>query len=163
MTKADVVAADTSPLNYLALIGESRVLGRLFREVCVPDAVMEELHHPNVPASVKDWLSAPPPWLRVQSVKHLDDTVQLGKGETEAISLALEHELKVILMDERRGRHEAQSRGLIAVGTLNIIDIADETGELDGLAALDALRRTNFRAERKLLDRLEARLSKRRV
>jgi len=152
-----VVVADTTPLNYLSLIGGFDVLGSLFGEVWVPTAVMEELRHPNAPDAVKHWLNAPPPWLSIKDVTQLDSTVQLGRGETAAISLALEHHLNVVLMDERRGRQEAESRGLIAVGTLNIIDIADERGELDGLAALGALRMSNFRADTELLDRLEAR------
>ena len=70
--------------------------------------------------------------------------------------------MKVILMDERRGRAAAMTRGLLAVGTLNIIDLADEMGLLDGIAALDSLRQTTFRAESELLDKLRAGILSRR-
>jgi predicted nucleic acid-binding protein len=111
---------------------------------------------------VKRWLSDLPTWLQIRPVGRVDASIQLGQGETEAISLALEHQFKVVLMDERRGRQAAEARGLIAVGTLNILDIADEFSEIDGLAALTALRKTNFRAEADLLAKLEARFKSRR-
>lgn len=88
--------------------------------------------------------------------------MQLGKGETEAISLAVEQHVKVVLMDERRGRVTAEARGLVPVGTLNLIDLADERGLLDGIAVLNDLRQTTFRADPVLLERFEARLNARR-
>ena len=72
----------------------------------------------------------------------MDDTLQLGKGEVEAISLAIEKQVEIVLMDERKGRAAAQSRGLVAVGTLNLIDLADENELLNGIEALSDLRRT---------------------
>lgn len=69
----------------------------------------------------------------------------LGAGETEAISLALEIGVPAVLMDERKGRLAAESRGLIAVGTLNILDAADEAGLLVFTDALAKLERTSFR------------------
>ncbi|MDI1310816.1 hypothetical protein [Prosthecobacter sp.] len=65
-------------------------------------------------------------------------------------------------MDERRGRAAAQARGLLPVGTLNLIDLGDELGFLDGIAALQDLRQTTFRAEKTLLDHFEAKLKGRR-
>jgi len=38
-----VVIADTSPLNYLVLIGEVDVLAQLYVEVLIPDVVAREL------------------------------------------------------------------------------------------------------------------------
>jgi predicted nucleic acid-binding protein len=66
-------------------------------------------------------------------------------------------------MDERRGRAAAEARGLLPIGTLNILDLADERGHLDGLVALDALRQTTFRADNQLLDRFDARMKDRRT
>ena len=52
--------ADTSPLNYLVLIGAIDVLPRLFEAVIVPDAVKAELLHARAPAAVRRWAAAPP-------------------------------------------------------------------------------------------------------
>ena len=88
----------------------------------------------------------------------MDSTILIGKGEVEAISLALEKQVEIVLMDERKGRAAAQSRGLLAVGTLNLIDLADEKGLLNGIESLNALRKTTFRADRRLVEQLAAKI-----
>ena len=62
-------------------------------------------------------------------------------------------------MDERLGRGAAEARGLIPVGTLNLIDLADKQGLRDGVAALHELCQTTFRAAPELLVRFEARMN----
>ena len=119
MTVTCAVVADTTPLNYLILIERTEILSSLFCEVIIPEAVLAELCHPKAPAGVTRWLQSPPAWLRISKVRQLDVTVQLGKGETEAISLAIEQKVKVVLMDERRGRAAAEARSLLPIGTLN--------------------------------------------
>ena len=98
------VISDTSPINYLHLIGEIDLLPRLFDEVLIPPAVQAELCHPRAPASVAAWAHALPPWARVVRPNVIDSTLTLDSGETEAISLALELHLPAILIDERQGR-----------------------------------------------------------
>ena len=44
-----LVVADTSPIFYLLSIGHIDLLERLFGKVFVPDAVYQELCHPNGP------------------------------------------------------------------------------------------------------------------
>lgn len=156
-----VVVADTTPINYLILIGQIGVLRDLFDEVMIPEAVLAELHHPKAPPAVADWLLTPPAWLTVERVAQVDQTIQLGKGETEAISLAVERQIPIVLMDERRGRSAAEARGLLAVGTLNLIDLADERGLLEGVAVLETLRQTTFRAPSELLERFESSMAAR--
>lgn len=162
MNAPGVVVADTTPLNYLILIGRVEILASLFGEVMVPEAVMEELRHPKAPPAVCQWLDQLPDWLHIKTVHEIDGTIQLGKGESESISLALEQKVKVVLMDERLGRRAAEARGLIPIGTLNLIDLADEKGFIDGIAALDALRQTTFRANPELLAKFGTRMNARR-
>ncbi len=42
-----IVVSDTSPLNYLVLIGAIDVLPKLFGEVYAPPAVIQEFQHPR--------------------------------------------------------------------------------------------------------------------
>lgn len=163
MSASGVVVADTTPLNYLVLIRQAEVLHQLFGEVMIPEAVLTELRHPKAPAAVTAWLQNLPHWIRVVKVSHVDNTIQLGHGETEAISLAMEKRVSIVLMDERRGRAAAEARGLLPIGTLNILDLADERGLLDGVTALNDIKRTTFRADQELLDRFEARMMARKV
>jgi predicted nucleic acid-binding protein len=50
-----IVVADTSPLNYLVLIGAQDVLEALYESVVVPLSV----------AVVREWICRPPDWLKV--------------------------------------------------------------------------------------------------
>jgi predicted nucleic acid-binding protein len=75
-----VVVADTTPLNYLILIDRAEILASLFGQVLVPQAVMDELRHPNAPMAVSRWLREIPAWLRITPVRHLDESIQLGRG-----------------------------------------------------------------------------------
>lgn len=163
MSAQGVVVADTTPLNYLVLIEQVEVLHQLFGEVMIPEAVLTELRHPKAPAAVSAWLQNLPHWLRVVKVGQVDDTIQLGHGENEAISLAIEKQVSIVLMDERRGRAAAEARGLLPIGTLNILDLADERGLLDGVSSLNELKQTTFRADEELLDRFEARMMARKA
>jgi predicted nucleic acid-binding protein len=65
-------------------------------------------------------------------------------------------------MNARAGK-PAEARRLIAVGTLSLIDLADEQGVLDRIAALKDLRQTTFRADQALLERFEARTKTRKI
>jgi predicted nucleic acid-binding protein len=49
MNKLALVVADTTPVNHLILIGQAAILGSLFGEVLIPEAVMAELRHPAAP------------------------------------------------------------------------------------------------------------------
>ncbi len=163
MNALDAVVADTTPLNYLVIIGRAEILASLFGKILVPKAVIAELQHSGAPGVVSHWLQQPPTWLHITSVQHVDKTIQLGKGENEAISLAVERKVTVVLMDERKGRQAAESRGLIPVGTLTLIDLADEQGLIDGIAAVQDLRQTTFRANLELLAQFEKRMRTRRT
>jgi predicted nucleic acid-binding protein len=87
-----IVVADTSPLNYLIRLGRPEVLREIYGRVLVPRAVLTEMQHPEAPPDVCEWASAPPSWLEATEVQQLDESLasELGPGEREAISLALQ-------------------------------------------------------------------------
>lgn len=49
MSAVGLVVADTTPLNYLILIERADILAVIFGEVLIPEAVLEELRHPEAP------------------------------------------------------------------------------------------------------------------
>lgn len=51
-----IVIADTTPINYLVLIGEIEILPMLYGQIFVPTAVFEELKAEAAPHEVKIWL-----------------------------------------------------------------------------------------------------------
>lgn len=159
-----MVIADTSPLNYLILIGADEILPQLYGEVAVATAVISELRHADTPTAVVQWISTPPPWLRVVSVRETSDETlnELGAGERESIVFALTQTTPVLLlMDETRGRFEAAVRGIVTTGTLGVLDAAAAAGLLDLPTSIDQLRKTTFYATpalfKRLLDRDAAR------
>ena len=147
------IVSDTSPINYLCLIGEIDVLPKVFSEVLIPPAVLAELRHSRAPKAVAEWLANMPAWARTQAPISLKIGLGLDPGETEAISLALELGLP-ILIDERNGRLVAEEHGITAVGTLNILYSADVHGFLDFEAAVERLRRTNFHVDHRTIEAL---------
>jgi predicted nucleic acid-binding protein len=152
-----MVISDTSPLNYLILIGCDDVLPQLYHQVVAPVAVLQELQHSDTPRGVAQWVASPPPWLRIEEVGEISDPAlnELGAGEREAILLAQRQIAEVLLlMDEVRGRAEAKRRGIVLTGTLGILDAGAEAGLLNLPEALNRLRTTSFYVAPILLKRL---------
>ena len=96
-----LVVSDTTPLNYLILIGQIDVLPLLFGTLLVPPAVIHEMEHPKAPADVARWARNLPAWIEVKApLKDLH--LGIGAGEDEAISLAVELGDAAILMDDKK-------------------------------------------------------------
>ena len=71
-----VVIADSSPLNYLTLIGSVDVLHRLYGTIIVPQQVITELTDPAAPQEVRGWALKLPDWIDVR-VAVVDDAGML--------------------------------------------------------------------------------------
>jgi predicted nucleic acid-binding protein len=140
-----VVVADTSPINYLILIGQIGLLRQLYTRILIPPAVLAELTHPLTPEPVRGWARNPPQWLEIHPPKHSLALAQLDPGESEAIALATEMHADVLLIDEQAGRQEAVRRGLRVAGTLSVLDEADKAGLVSFDLAIAQLQKTSFR------------------
>jgi predicted nucleic acid-binding protein len=83
-------------------------------------------------------------------VRQIDGSLaaELGAGEREAISLALEGDADVLLIDERAGRLEAGTRHIEVAGTLAVFLQASLRGYFDFPEAMKQLRQYGFRASR---------------
>lgn len=147
-----IVVADTTPLNYLVLLGLSDALRQMYGRVIVPEAVFTEMLRSEAPESVRRWAAAPPEWIEKVHVSELDATLpqNLGAGEREAISLALAIGADVVLMDEQIGRREAEARHLKVAGTFGILFQVSMSGTLDFPAAVQKLGELGFHASPKL-------------
>jgi predicted nucleic acid-binding protein len=142
-----LAVADTGPLHYLILIGHADLFGQLLERVLIPDAVHGELCNPGAPASVRNWIASPPPWLSADPVPSAAlDTVDasLDDGERAAIALAVQVRSDLVLMDDRAGVAVAQAKGFVVTGTLGLLVRGARRGLLDLPTALDALGQTNF-------------------
>jgi predicted nucleic acid-binding protein len=157
-----IVVSDTSPLNYLVLIGHVDVLPALFDRVVTPPAVVAELLHPGSPTPVHVWASSLPEWLEVVTPASTDHTLGLAAGEAEAIAVAQELAASLLLVDERKASSVAARLGIQAVGTLNVLALAAERGLLELSSAIAGLRGTTFREPTALVEELLRRDAERR-
>lgn len=153
-TERMIVVADTSPLNYLILIDEIDLLPTLFGRVLIPEAVASELRHTTAPSRVRNWMEQHPPWLEVHpspSIKRVQ-LADLDPREREAIELALQLEIDLVLIDETEGRLQARKLQLKVKGTLGILEQAARLGKVHLPFALKKLEATNFRLSPALRD-----------
>lgn len=112
-----VVIADTSPLNYVILIGRAAVLPALFCEVVIPPAVFEELQRERAPRVVREFVQSRPDWLllagRIPEQSEVLAEEAFDDGEREAIALAeasgddVSHRLVERLLERDRVRRTA--------------------------------------------------------
>jgi predicted nucleic acid-binding protein len=150
------VVSDTSPLNYLVLLGLQDILPALFGHVLIPEAVRHELRSAAAPQPVKHFLDTWPSWLDCRVVSQVPPALQhLDPGEQEAIALAQSLGASLVLLDEKKGRRMARDLGLAVSGTLGILDLAAHRGLVDLADALARLEQTTFRTTPRLLRRIQ--------
>ncbi len=141
-----IVVADTSPINYLVVIGHIEILPHFYGRILVPPAVWEALQDINSPDLVRAWIAQVPPWLERPALNREPDPSLcfLDRDEREAIALAEELGADRMIVDETLARQEAQRRNLSVIGTLGVLRNASRVDLLDLPEALSKLQRTNF-------------------
>ncbi len=126
-----VVVADSGPLIALATIGQLELLHALHREVLVPDAVFAEVVGAGAWRPGAQRVAAAD-WLQRVTVEPLTDHLlldELGRGEAEAIALAVRRGRVLVLIDEVEGRRIAETiYGLPVRGILGTLTKAKENG-----------------------------------
>jgi len=131
-----LVISDTSPIRALDWISRVDILKTLFGAVIVPPTVAHELQRTDGPYSPIelarfDFIKVVTPE-DVSCVDRLSET--LDPGESEAIALALETSDSLLLIDEKSGRQAARELHLNIVGTVGILILAKECGQIPALA-----------------------------
>ena len=151
-----IVVSDTSPLNYLILIGQEDLLRKLFGRVIIPQAVFDELRATGASAKVRYWSQNPPVWVEIKETDLIPDTALdvLHAGEREAITLAQELSADLLLVDDKQARLAAINLGIAITGTLGVLDRAAREGLIDLKAVIEELRKTNFHIAEDLIQKL---------
>jgi predicted nucleic acid-binding protein len=150
-----LVIADTTPIDYLLLIGPIDILPALFGKVILPAAVWDELKHPKALPVVRNWVAAPPAWVEVRPSSPFQDASleALDLGEGAAIALAIEIHADLLLMDDEEGVIAARRKGLEVTGTLGVLSRAAQRNLLNLADAFDRVKRTNFRFRQEIMDK----------
>ena len=130
--------SNTSPLFYLHQIGALDWLPRLFSDVWISNAVVQELATgKRQGCNVPDLRACR--WIRVVDPQRLPSewlSLDLGPGELSALALALENPQYTVLLDDALARRIAQSAGLIVWGTLRVLLEAKKLGLTPQIAPL---------------------------
>jgi predicted nucleic acid-binding protein len=115
-----IVVSDASPLISLATIGRLELLHALYGSVAIPEAVRAEVLSGDRPGSAE---VAAAPWIEVRSVQNtlFPAALGVGRGEGEAILLAIELKADRLLADERQARRIARRFGLEIIGVAGIL------------------------------------------
>ena len=155
-----LIISDTTTPMILAKTNHLNLLSNFVEIVYIPPAVKEELSQKN--DGVKEAIERAE-FIKIREVsnqKILDDVklAKLDKGEIEAIALALETGLDLII-DERLGRRYAQSKNITIMGLLGILKINLVNGFISYVELLYILEefkevgfRINPRLEKSFLD-----------
>ncbi|MBS3106773.1 DUF3368 domain-containing protein [Candidatus Woesearchaeota archaeon] len=117
-----MIVSNSSPLIALGKEGRLSLLKMLFGIVSIPPAVREELlEMKESPEAVALEKAQEEGWVVVDEVEpHPLLPDPLGKGERYAISLALRKRCAVLL-DDDLGRQYAELLGLVSYGTLRVL------------------------------------------
>jgi predicted nucleic acid-binding protein len=154
-----IVVSDTSPLRYLALLGESELLPKLFGIVAVPLIVLREMQREETPAAVRAWAEKPTAWLEVHDEvpRFSGSLADLDPGECAAIQLAEKLSANLLLIDEGYGRRIAKGRKLAVMGLVGILALAARGNLISFDVVIARLRETNFRISDELIERARVR------
>jgi len=137
------VIADTSCLIALSKIEGIELLKELYQEVYITEEIAFEFGETL------------PEWIRIENVKNkkyqqlLD--LYLDLGEASAIALALEKVEVLLILDDLKGRKEAEKLGFRITGTLGILFKAKKEGLITELKPyIEKLKAVGFRLSSKI-------------
>jgi len=118
----NIIISDTTALITFAKSDILSLLDNLFKTVYIPRAVHNELIFKDdiVKFRIDKFDKIVLKEVSNFSILETIEKFKIDKGETEAISLAIELDLKLII-DEKKGRQVALSQGVSIVGVLGIL------------------------------------------
>lgn len=132
------IISDTSCLIILSNIGELDLLNKVYGTIITTSEIASEFGEKI------------PNWILIKDVvdKYRQQILelQIDKGESSAIALALETPNSVLILDDFKARKVAQHLGLLYTGTIGVIIKAKLNGIIPSIKPfLEKIKQTNFR------------------
>jgi len=132
------IISDTSCFIILSKIGELELLHKLYGQIITTLDIAEEFGETL------------PNWVIIEKVsdkyRQRILEMQIDKGESSAIALALEVPNCTLILDDFKARKIAQNLGLSFTGTIGIIIKAKLNGTIPSIKPyLEKIKETNFR------------------
>jgi len=139
----EIIISDTSCFITLTNIGELELLYKLYGKVTTTLDIATEYGEPL------------PEWVEIINVvdksKQQLLELQIDKGESSAIALAMEIPHSTIILDDHKARKIANQLGLSYTGTIGVIIKAKLKGIIPSIKPLvDKIKQTNFRLTEEL-------------
>ena len=132
------IISDTSCFIILANIGELEILHKVYGQIVTTVDIATE------------YGEVLPKWVEIVTVKDKYRQqlleMQIDKGESSAIALALETPDSTIILDDYKARKIANQLGLIFTGTIGVIIKAKLNGIIPSIKPLlEKIKQTDFR------------------
>lgn len=138
-----VVITDTSCLIALSKLELLASLDKIYQDIRITPEIESEFGEP-LPEFIK--ISEP----KDKKYQKILETI-LDKGEASAISLAFEYDNVLLILDDLKGRKEAQRIGFKITGTLGVLTKAKQIGVIDKIKPLiEKLKILGFRISDKV-------------
>ncbi|MBC7643434.1 MAG: DUF3368 domain-containing protein [Flavobacterium sp.] len=138
-----LIIADTSCFIILSKINELNLLQNLYEQVITTSDIAIEFGETL------------PNWVKIKSISNKNYQeileLQIDKGESSAIALALETENCIIILDDYKARKIAQKLSISVTGTIGIIIKAKQIGLIESIKPiLEKIKSTNFRLSKEI-------------
>jgi predicted nucleic acid-binding protein len=138
-----VIISDTSCLIVLSKIGQLDLLHKVYGTITTTTTIAQEFGEKL------------PDWVQVTAAKdHFKQTLlelQIDRGESSAIALALETPESTIILDDQKARKIAKLLGLTFTGTIGVIVKAKLNGVIPSIKPiLESIKQTDFRISEEL-------------
>ncbi len=143
----ETVIVNTSPLFYLHRLGCIYVLEKLYRNIVIPQAVVNELKEgktvgEDVP-EVEDYK-----WVTVKNVvvpAFIKMVPDLGNGEAEVLALGCQENNPLLVIDDALARRIAKLQEFKLTGTAGVLVKAKKAGHITRIRPLmDKLKEIGF-------------------
>ena len=131
------VISNNSPLVGLLGLDLLFLLRDLYTEVWIPRKVEKEFLKKD--PIVRQEALENAPWIKTVDLTDPRTAAvhtELDEGEAEALALANEHNARLVLLDEKRGRQKAKKIGLMTKGTVGVLLEAKEEGLIEVIKPL---------------------------
>ena len=148
----DRIVVNASPIITLAKAGYADLFPELFNVVFLPRSVAREIRAGDDAASQ---LVLDAPWITNVAVDVPADisSWNLGDGESEVLSLALQDRGLRAAVDDRAARRCAEAFSIRTLGTVGIVVLATRRGLIDSARiAIDRLKASGLYLSDELID-----------
>jgi len=133
-----MIVSNTSPLIAFSKIDKFNILKELFGKIIIPETVYEEFLVNCTEQEKQRLINAREDFIdkvRVDEICQLSR--KLGKGEQEALTLAIRHHAELLLMNDRKGYNEAKEQNINVASTRAILKIAEERKIIDSFEEIE--------------------------